>query len=76
MIAAPIYLVLDTLGANAVLSNGSGSTNCAAPLGSPDVSIAGALNAGASMNVVLQFTDPTNAAINYTTRVLSGAGQP
>jgi hypothetical protein len=75
-IAGPIYLVLDSLGANAVLYNGSGNTSCAAPVGSPYVSIAGTLGAGASTNVVLQFTDPTNAAIDYTTRVLSGAGQP
>ena len=74
-ITGPVYLVLDSL-ANATLYSGSGSTTCSTPLGSPYISIAGALNAGASANVVLQFTDPANAAINYTTRILSGAGQP
>jgi len=75
-VAGPIYLVLDTLGANAVLYNSSGSTSCAAPLGSPYFSIAGTLGAGASTSAVLQFADPTNTAISYTTRVLSGAGRP
>jgi hypothetical protein len=75
-IAGPIYVVLDSLSSNASLNNSGGSTGCAAPLGSPYVSVAGTLNAGASTTLVLQFTDPGNSAISYTTRVLSGAGQP
>ena len=75
-IGGPILLVLDSLGTNATLYNRTGSTTCAAPPGSPYVSIAGPLNAGASISVVLQFTNTTNAPITYTARVLSGAGQP
>jgi len=75
-IAGPIYVVLDSLSSNASLNNSGGSTDCAAPLGSPYVSVAETLNAGASTTLVLQFTDPGNSAISYTTRVLSGAGQP
>lgn len=75
-LSGPIYLVLDNLSSNASLYNSGGSTGCAAPLGSPYVSVAGTLNAGASTTLVLQFTDAANSAISYTTRVLSGAGQP
>jgi hypothetical protein len=75
-LTGPIYVVLDSLSSNAGLYNSGGSTGCAAPLGNPYVSVAGTLNAGASTTLVLQFTDPANSAISYTTRVLSGAGQP
>jgi hypothetical protein len=71
----PISLVLDNLSSNATLSNASGSTSCAAPLASPFLSVVGPLNPGASASVVLQFNDPTKAAISYTTRVLAGSGQ-
>jgi hypothetical protein len=75
-ITGPIYVILDNLTAHAALYNTGGSIACAAPTGSPYVSIAGPIGAGASTNVVLQFTDPTNAAITYTTRFLAGSGQP
>jgi hypothetical protein len=75
-LTGPIYVVLDSLSSNASLYNSGGSTACAAPLGSPYVSVTGTLSAGASTTLVLQFTDPVNSAIGYTTRVLSGAGQP
>jgi hypothetical protein len=75
-LTGPIYVVLDSLSSNASLYNSGGSTACAAPLGSPYVSVAGTLSTGASATVVLQFTDPGNSAISYTTRVLLGAGQP
>ena len=75
-ITGPIYVILDNLTAHAALYNTGGSIACAAPTGSPYVSIAGPIGAGASTNVVLQFTDPTNAAISYSARFLAGAGQP
>ena len=75
-ITGPIYIVLDNLSSSANVYTPSGSTACAAPLGSPYISIAGPLAASASTSVVLHFTDPTNAAIGYTARVLAGAGQP
>jgi uncharacterized repeat protein (TIGR01451 family) len=74
-ITGPISLVLDNLSSNAILSNASGSTSCASPLASPFLSVAGPLNPGASVSVVLQFNDPTKAGISYTTRVLAGTGQ-
>jgi hypothetical protein len=75
-VAGPIYIVLDNLSSNATLYNAGGSTTCAAPVGSPYVSLTGPLNPGATATVVLQFTNPTNAPINYVSRVLASAGQP
>ena len=65
-------LVLDDLSSNAGLYNSAGTTQCAAPLGSPFVSLAGPLAPGASTTAVLQFTDPKKTGISYTTRVLAG----
>jgi hypothetical protein len=48
-----------------------------APLGAPYIQVPGAsLAPGASASVVLQFTNPSNAAITYTTRVLNGVPTP
>jgi len=71
-ISGPISLVLDGLSTNATLSNSSGATACAAPLGSPFIKLSGPLNPGVSVPAVLQFTDPTKTGISYTTRVLAG----
>jgi hypothetical protein len=71
-IAGPISLVLDDLSSNASLFNAAGTTQCAAPLGSPYVTLAGPLEPGGIAAVVLQFTDTTKAGISYTTRVLAG----
>ena len=75
-IAAPISLVLDSLSSNATLSNSSGATACATPIGSPYAAISTPLNPGASTSVLLRFSDPTKAAITYSTRVLAGSGKP
>lgn len=72
-IAGPISLVLDGLTANATLFNSAGTTGCAVPLGSPYVSTTGPLAPGASVSVVLQFTDATRTGFSYSTRVLAGA---
>jgi hypothetical protein len=61
-IAGPFSVAIDALSTNATLSNLSGNTY----INIPGVS---QLAAGASASVTLQFTNPTNAAINYTTRV-------
>lgn len=71
-ITGPISLVLDNLSSNATLFNASGTTACAAPLGSPYLTLSGPLNGGGSATVLLQFTDPTKTGITYTTRVLAG----
>jgi hypothetical protein len=71
----PVSLVLDALGANATLFNATGATGCAAPLGSPILTLAlGGLAPGVSATIPLQFTNPTRTAITYHTRVLAGAG--
>jgi hypothetical protein len=71
-IAGLISLALDDLSGNASLFNAAGTTACAAPLGSPYITLPSPLAPGASATVVLQFTDPTKAGITYTTRVLAG----
>ncbi len=73
-ITGPISVALDSLPAGVSLFNKAGITICS-PGGSPFIN-AGftSLAAGASFSVVLQFTDPSNAAITYTTRVLGATG--
>jgi hypothetical protein len=74
-ISGPISLELNSLSSNAVLFNASGTTTCAAPVGSPYVRTnASTLAPGAAVSVVLQFTNPTKASTTYMTRVLAGSG--
>jgi YVTN family beta-propeller protein len=74
-ISGPVSLVLDGLSANASLFNSSGATTCAALPGRPFVTTtAPSLAPGASVSVVLQFTNPTKAATTYGARVLAGSG--
>lgn len=75
-LTGPLYVVLDTLSTNASVSNASGSTVCAVPMGSPYISVNGTLNPGSAVSVVVQFADPSNAAISYALRILAGSGQP
>jgi hypothetical protein len=72
-IAGPVSLVLDGLGAGVTLFGQSGVTTALAPLGSPYINV-NTLNPGAPVNLVLEFTNPGNAAIQYRARVLAGAG--
>ena len=77
-IPGPIYLVLDSLSANATLPGRSGLTANVAPLGSPYVQVVGpgaSLAPGALVNVALNFANPTRGGITYTTRILSGGNQ-
>jgi uncharacterized cupredoxin-like copper-binding protein len=74
-IGGPVSLVVDNLSSNASLYSPTGSTGCAAPLGSPYVTVSTSdLAPGASASTTLQFTDPTKTAVTYNTRVLAGAG--
>lgn len=76
-ISGPISLVLDNLSSNASLFNATGTTSFAAPAGSPYITqflSTGNLAPGQMASFSLQFTDPTRAAITYTTRVLAGTG--
>jgi hypothetical protein len=72
----PFYVVLDSLSANATLSNTSGNTATYAPV-APYVQVPGAsLAPGASATVTLQFANPTNAAITYNNRTLNSIPTP
>lgn len=74
-IAGPISLVLDSLSANATLANKTGLTSATLPAGRSYLAVqSGVLAAGASASVTLEFANPTQAAITYTTRVLTGPG--
>lgn len=75
--SAPVSLVLDGLSTNASLFGGSGTTSCALPAGSPylnvDLGSDNVFSPGESVQVTLEFTNPTRQAINYSTRMLSGS---
>jgi hypothetical protein len=73
-ITGPISLVLDNLSANASLFNATGTTAVVLPAGSPYLDSATTLANGQSVGLTLQFTNPTNAAITYSARVLAGPG--
>ena len=74
-IPAPISLVLDSLSSNAALFNATGITDAfVPPAGSPFLNANITLGPGQSTTFALQFTDPTNTTITYTTRVLAGPG--
>ena len=76
-LTAPFYLVLDNLSSNATLVSPAGTTSNYPPLGSPYVQFpAGSLAPGASSSIVVQFTNPTNAAITYAGRVVNGVSTP
>jgi uncharacterized protein len=67
-IAGPIQVVFTNLSANATMTNKTGTFNS-----SPYVTIsAGPLAPGASVNVSIQFTNPTNGFISYTPVTYSG----
>jgi hypothetical protein len=76
-ISGPFNLVLDSLSSNAALFNAAGLTSCAVPGGSPFVtSNTTTLAPGATVSVVLQFTNASRAVTSYTTRVLAGPAAP
>jgi hypothetical protein len=74
-ISGPVSLVLDHLSSNATFFNRTGITSSVPPTGSPYLNMAtGGLAAGDSVTATLEFTNPTNQAITYDTRVLAGRG--
>ncbi len=77
-LTGPFFVALDSLSVNATLVNATGTTSVYAPLTSSYITVpAGAtLAPGASASVTLQFTNPTNAAITYTARVLNSIATP
>lgn len=74
----PFALVLADLSGNAALYNRTGTTLYAPPAGSPYVDFGAGgdgLRPSEAVRVTLEFTNPTNQPISYTTRVLAGAGR-
>lgn len=77
-ITGPLSLVFDGVAPNATLFAPSGTTSAVAPLGSPfldlDLGAGGILAPNQSVSRVVEFINPTNRTITYTSRVLSGRG--
>jgi hypothetical protein len=74
-IQGPISLVVDGLGSAVSLFNLTSLTDSLfPPADDPYISNNTGLAPGQSVSIALQFTDPTRAAISYTTRVLAGPG--
>jgi predicted extracellular nuclease len=63
----PLQLEFQGLSAGVTLANASGSHN-----GSAYITVPAGLAAGASVNVPLQFNNPSKGAISYTLKVFSG----
>jgi hypothetical protein len=78
-LSVPISLVLEGLGSGISLFNKVGTTLCGGVQGSPYLNLnlgtANVLNPGQSITVALEFINPGNLAINYSTRVLAGSGE-
>lgn len=67
-VAGPVQVVLDNISSNATLVNKTGDWN-----GRPYITVSsGALGAGATVNVTVQFTNRTNGFINFNTSAYSG----
>ena len=74
-VVGPLSLVLDNLSPTATLFNGSGTTTCALParpFTAVSVGTDNVLRSRESATVILEFTNPSNARITYSPRVLVG----
>jgi hypothetical protein len=71
---------LDHLSPGVTLLNGGGTTAVLAPLGSPFVNVPlgedGLLRPNETRTVRLEFLDPADAAVSYTSRVLEVTPAP
>ncbi len=78
-IDGPVSMVLADLSSNVTLFNSTGKTACAEPIGSSYINInVGAddvLSPAESVAITLEFANPNNQGITYTTRVLDGTGE-
>jgi len=75
-LGSPFDIALDDLTSAVTVTNRTGATSCASPVGSPFVRSPDAplwLAPGASFTTTLTFTAPSNA-IRFHARVLSGSG--
>jgi Divergent InlB B-repeat domain len=73
-LVSPVSLVLQNLSETATLAGATGVTEYVTPLGSPYITAGVSLAPGKSTSFTLQFENPTNSAMSYTTRVVSGPG--
>ncbi len=74
-INGPINLALDFLSRNGRLANSSGKTSATSPRGNPYITVQStSLAAGASISVLLSFSDLNYGRITYAARILSGNG--
>ena len=75
-----LFLALDVLSPGVTLASSNGLTQSFAPFNSPYVTVYPAsgnrLAPGASVTVTLQFSNPSNRAFSYATRILAGGTQP
>jgi hypothetical protein len=75
-IAGPVALLLDSLPADVTLANADGLTQFVTPKGTPYVFTAldqaTQLSPGQSLTVTLEFANPKNAAITYSTQIYAG----
>jgi hypothetical protein len=81
-IAGPVSFVLDSLTAGTTVVGAAGVTACAAPAGSPYVTVAVGADqifgtrerANVGLDFTLELTNPGTGTISYVPRVLAGAG--
>ncbi len=74
-IQGPVSLVLDNLSSNAELFNRTGYTRSGSPYINVNVGSDNVFSPGESAFVILDFKNPSNRGITYTTRVLAGPGE-
>jgi hypothetical protein len=74
--SGPVNVALVGLPATATLTNNTSGTACTSPAGLPYVNVSSNLNVGDSTTFNLDFLNPSNASISYTTKVLAGSGTP
>jgi hypothetical protein len=74
--SGPVNVALVGLSSTATLTNNTSGTACTSPAGLPYVNVSSNLNVGDSTTFNLDFLNPSNASISYTTKVLAGSGTP
>jgi hypothetical protein len=75
-LSSPLSVVVDNLSPSLMLVNRDGATSVTAPVASPfpNLDLSAPLAPGQSVSTPLEFSNPSNAQITYTLRVLSGSG--